>query len=370
MLKEWPSNGPPQLWSANGLGEGYSSIAISNGKLFTMGNQDDDEMVIALDLASGDKRWATRSGRAFREGQGNGPRGTPTIDGDLVYALGANGDLVCLDIETGRPKWSGNILQEFGGQNITWGICESVLIDGDKLICTPGGREATMVALNKQTGRVIWKSVVPTTPGPAYSSIIAVEVGGVRQYVNFTSAGVVGVRASDGQPMWGQKESANPTANCSSAVFADNCIFTASGYGTGGAMFRLSSSGGKTTSQLGYSTREMQNHHGGMAVVDGYLYGCDEAILTCLELKTGKIAWQSRSVGKGAITIADGRLYVRGEGGALALAEVNSQKYVETGRFDQPQRSDRSAWAHPVVADGKLFLRDMDRLLVYDVKAK
>lgn len=370
LLKQWPEGGPSRSWTAEGVGEGYSSVSVSNGKVFTMGNIGDDEMVIALDLASGKKLWATKSGRAYREGQGNGPRGTPTIDGNLVYALGANGDLVCLDAETGNRRWHLNILEEFGGNNITWGISESVLIDGDKLICTPGGRGATMVALNKATGKLVWRSQVPSSPSAAYSSAIAVDVGGVRQYVNFTSAGVVGVRATDGAAMWGQRESSNGTANCSSAVFENNSIFTASGYGTGGALFRLTSRGGQTASEVAYSTKEMKNHHGGMVALDGYLYGCDEAILTCIELRSGKIAWQNRSVGKGSLTMADGRLYVRSEQGPVALVEVNSQQYVEHGRFNQPERSSRPSWSHPVVAEGKLFLRDMDRLLTYDVKEK
>ncbi len=370
LLKQWPEDGPSASWSADGVGEGYSSVSVSEGKVFTMGNVGDDEMVIALDLASGNKLWATKSGRAYREGQGNGPRGTPTVDGDRVYALGANGDLVCLDAANGARRWHLNILSEFGGNNITWGISESVLIDGDKLICTPGGRDATMVALNKASGKLIWRSQVPSSPQAAYSSAIAIDVGGVRQYVNFTSGGVVGVRATDGAPMWGQRESSNGTANCSSAIFESNSIFTASGYGTGGALFRLASRGGQTASEVAYTTREMKNHHGGMVALDGYLYGCDESILTCIELRTGKIAWQNRAVGKGSLTMADGRLYVRSEQGPIALVEVNPQQYVEHGRFNQPRRSGRPSWSHPVVAEGKLFLRDMERLLTYDVKEK
>jgi len=370
LLKQWPEDGPQSGWSVSGIGEGYSSVSISDGKVFTMGNIGDDEMVIALDLASGDKLWSTRSGRAYREGQGNGPRGTPTVDADRVYALGANGDLVCLDTATGNRRWHLNILSEFAANNIVWGISESVLIDGERLICTPGGRDATMVALNKMTGKLMWRSQVPSSPQAAYSSAIAIEVGGVRQYVNFTHGGVVGVRASDGAPMWGQRESSNGTANCSSAIFENNSIFTASGYGTGGALFRLTSRGGQTVSEMAYSTREMKNHHGGMVALDGYLYGCDEAVLTCLELRTGKVAWQNRSVGKGSLTMADGRLYVRSEQGPIALVEVNSQQYIEHGRFQQPQRSGRPSWSHPVVAEGKLFLRDMDRLLTYQVQEK
>lgn len=368
LLRQWPQDGPSQGWTAVGIGEGYSSVSISNGKVFTMGNQDDEEKVFALDLATGNVLWSARSGRAYREGQGNGPRGTPTIDRDRVYGLGANGDLVCLDIDSGKQRWHVNILQRFGGENITWGISESVLIDGDKLICTPGGRDATMVALNKMTGEPIWRSQVPSSPRAAYSSAIAVDVGGVRQYVNFTHEGVVGVRASDGTPLWGKRESANPTANCSSPLFANNSVFTASGYNTGGALFRLASRNGQTAADTAYSTRDMQNHHGGMVLHDGHVYGCNNSILVCMNLNTGKPVWQDRSVGKGSLTMADGCLYVRGENGSIALVEATPRGYQELGRFDQPQRSGNPSWAHPVVAEGRLFLRDMNRLLTYDVK--
>lgn len=369
LLASWSRQGPSPAWMGSGLGEGYSSVAVANGKVYTMGQVRGAEMVFALDGTTGDQDWSTRSGNGRGDGTGNGPRGTPTIDGDRLYALGANGDLVCLDANSGRPIWQKNILREFGGNNITWGISESVLVDGDNVICTPGGARATMVALDKMSGRTVWTASVPGNPSAAYASPIVCEVGGVRQYVNFVSSGVVGVRARDGQVMWGQRESANGTANCSSQVFFNNTIFSASGYGTGGAMFRLASRGGTTSSQMGWQTRSMKNHHGGMVEVDGFLYGCDENILTCINLASGDIAWKSRSVGKGSVTFADGHLYVRSESGPVALVEANSEGYVEKGRFDQPQRSGRQSWAHPVVADGKLFLRDQDRLLVYNVRA-
>jgi outer membrane protein assembly factor BamB len=369
LLTSWGPQGPPPAWMATGLGDGYSSISLAHGKVYTMGSIGRDEMVIAVDASNGKQAWATRNGSTRQDGAGNGPRGTPTVDGDRVFALGANGDLSCLDAHTGQSVWRKNILSEFGGRNIQWGISESVLIDGEKLICTPGGSRGTMVALDKATGRTIWTSNVPGSPRAAYSSPIVFEVGGVRQYATFVQNGVVGIRARDGQPMWGQRESANGTANCSSPVFFNNTVFSASGYGTGGALFRLNSRGGTTSSQVGWSTRKMKNHHGGMVEIDGFLYGCDEQVLTCLNLRSGDVAWQSRSVGKGAVTFADGHLYVRSEQGPVALVEASSQSYVEKGRFDQPQRSNRQSWAHPVVADGKLFLRDQDRLLVYNVKA-
>lgn len=369
LMTSWGPQGPPPAWMATGLGQGYSSISLAHGKVYTMGSVGGDEMVIAVDARNGNRAWATRNGSTRQDGTGNGPRGTPTVDGDRVYALGANGDLSCLDAHTGQSVWRKNILSEFGGRNIQWGISESILIDGEKLICTPGGSRGTVVALNKATGSTIWTSNVPGNPSAAYSSPIVFEVGGVRQYATFVQNGVVGIRARDGQPMWGQRESANGTANCSSPVFFNDTVFSASGYGTGGALFRLQSRGGTTSSQSVWQTNKMKNHHGGMVEVDGFLYGCDEQILTCINLKTQDIAWQSRSVGKGAVTFADGHLYVRSEQGPVALVEANPRSYVEKSRFDQPQRSNRQSWAHPVVADGKLFLRDQDRLLVYNVKA-
>ena len=370
LLTSWPGQGPPQAWVARGIGEGYSAVSISNGRVYTMGNVDDEEKVLCLDLASGNRIWSATNGSPYREGQGNGPRGTPSVVDGRVYALGANGDLSCLDAQTGQPHWRKNILREFGGSNITWGISESVLVDGDKVICTPGGQRATMVALHRETGNVVWAAAVPTSPQASYSSPIAIEVGGVRQYVNYTHAGVVGVRASDGRVMWGQRESANGTANCSTPVFYEGSVFTASGYDTGGALFQLVSRGGQTVSQVAYSTREMKNHHGGMVVVNGYLYGSsDPGILKCIELRSNRVVWQNRSVGKGSVSYADGHLYVRSEQGPVALVVATPDGYEEKGRFDQPQRTGRPSWSHPVIADGKLFLRDMDNLLAYDIRA-
>tara|TARA_R110002072_G_scaffold173600_2_gene328258 strand:- start:12457 stop:14103 length:1647 start_codon:yes stop_codon:yes gene_type:complete len=370
LLSNWPDQGPPQAWTARGIGEGYSAVSISNGRVYTMGNVGPEEKVICLDLESGREIWTASNGEAYREGQGNGPRGTPSIVDGKVYSLGANGDLSCLDAQTGQPQWRKNILRDFGGSNITWGISESVLVDGDKVICTPGGQRATMVALNRNTGNVIWTAAVPTSPRASYSSPIAIEVGGVRQYVNYTHGGVVGVRASDGQVMWGHRESANNTANCSTPVFYNGNVFTASGYDTGGSLFQLQTRNGQTVSQVAYSTKEMKNHHGGMVVVDGYLYGSsDPGILKCIELRSNRVVWQNRSVGKGAVSYADGHLYVRSEQGPVALVEATPNGYEEKSRFDQPQRSGRPSWSHPVIANGKLFLRDMDNLLAYDIRS-
>ena len=371
LLKEWPEAGPKIAWRVQGLGEGYSSVSVANGFVYTMGNVGNAETVTAIKLDTGKIAWQQKTAPASRLSAGNGPRSTPTVDGDFVYSLGGNGDLSCMNAKTGKPVWQINILKEFAGDNISWGICESVLIDGDKLICTPGGKQGTLVALNKKNGKLIWKCMVPGSPQAGYSSAIIAEVGGVRQYIQFTSANVVGVRAEDGTYLWSNDASANGTANCSSPLFAQDMVFSATGYGKGGAMVELSSTGGKTDARFAYHTNKMESHHGGMALVDGHVYGSsDPGVLRCLDLKTGDVKWENRSVGKGSLTVADGHIYVRSENGPVALVELTSEEYREKGRFDQPSRSDASAWPHPVVAHGKLFLRDQDLLLVYDVKAR
>ena len=372
LLSRWNENGPGLEWTATGLGQGYSSVVISNGMAYTMGNVNEKEMIHAIDMKDGKLAWSVvNSNNIYRNGQGNGPRGTPTIDGDKLYALGGNGDLSCIDLKTHKHIWRRNILKDFGGRNIQWGISESVLIDGDKLICTPGGKLATIVALDKNKGDVIWTSRIQGNPQASYASAIAIDVGKVRQYVTFVSTGVVGVRASDGQPLWGNDQSSNNTANCSAPVYESGMLFSASGYGKGGAMLQLSSRGNQTKAAFKYKTNKMRNHHGGMVVLDGHIYGSsDPGILTCIELKTGKIKWQDRSPGKGSLVYADGYLYCRSEGGPITLVEATPNGYNETGKFNQPKRDKRPAWAHPVVAEGKLFIRDMDKLLVFDIKKK
>ena len=371
MLSNWPPSGPPLLWTARGLGEGYSTVSVAHGRIYTMGNVGNREVIHALDLKTGQSVWSVPHAAASRLSAGNGPRSTPTIDGNRLYALGGNGDLTCVDVSEGRGLWRKNILQEFQASNITWGISESVLIDGLRLICTPGGRGATFVALNKNTGELIWRSRVPGDHKASYASMIAIEVGGVRQYVGFTSQSLVGVRADDGTPLWGDKSSANGTAICPTPIFFRDHVFSASGYGTGGTLLQLQASRGRVSARSVFSTKDMKNHHGGMVVIDGYLYGSnDPGILTCLDLRSGKVAWQDRSVGKGSIVYADGHIYLRSENGPVALAEATSSGYREKGRFEQPDRSGAHSWPHPVVADGKLFLRDQDILLCYDIRAQ
>jgi outer membrane protein assembly factor BamB len=370
LQQEWPKGGPKEAWRVAGMGDGFSTPSIAAGRVFLMGNVDRQECVLALSEKDGELLWSTPIGEASEAGGFRGPRSTPTVDGNRLYALGARGELVCLEVKDGKSVWSKNLRKDFGGSVGGWGYCESVLIDGDKLICTPGGKTA-LVALKKKNGDVIWKATVPGNDHADYSSAIVAEIRGVKQYVQFMGGGVVSVAATDGKFLWRYDNPHNGTANCSTPLFQDDCVFAASSYGTGGGLARITASNGKFSAKEVYFTRKMKNHHGGMVLVDGYLYGSDEGQLTCIEFKTGKVMWQDGGPGKGAIVYADRRLFYRNESnGRVFLVEANPIKYVEHGRLDQPNRSGHSAWPHPVIANGKLYLHDQDLLLCYDVKAK
>jgi len=367
LLKSWPSSGPKLLWTAPGVGEGFSTVAVADGKIFTMGNVGASQSIMALDLQTGKGLWQVAIGKSYSEGNGNGPRGTPTVDGEFVYGLSATGDLACLETSAGNVVWNRNVFQDYEGGVPGWGVCESVLIDGDKVLCTPGGKKGTVVALDKRTGKEIWTCIVPGDSA-GYASIVPIEVGGVKQYVQFTHGATIGVRAKDGKLLWQDNGGANGTANCSSIGFFKDMVFSSSGYGHGAAMVKLTSKNDETAATQVYATKSMKSHHGGFVVLDGYVYGSDEGVFTCLDIKTGKPKWQDRAPGKGSVIFADGMLIVRNEGGPITLVQASPAKYTELGKFDQPERSGKSAWAYPVVAQGKLFLRDMDKLFCYDLK--
>jgi outer membrane protein assembly factor BamB len=369
LLQDWPKEGPDLAWKIKGLGDGYSTPTIAAGRIFSMGNRDKTEYVMALAEDDGKELWAVKVGAVRSDGGGYaGPRCSPTVDGDFVYALGLNGDLLCLKVADGAEVWRKDLRKDFKGAPGGWGYSESPLIDGDKLLVTPGGKEATLVALDKKTGETTWKGVVPEGDGAAYASIIAVEVDGKRQYIQFLHGGVVGLSA-DGKFLWRYNAPANGTANCSTALFKDDCVFAASNYGTGGGLARISRDGDKFKAEEVFFTKKMCNHHGGMVLRDGFVYGSDEGELCCLNFKSGDVAWEHRA-GKGSVACADGRLYYRDEGGPVVLVEVNHEKYVEHGRFSPPDKSDKPQWSHPVVANGKLYIRDQDTLFCYDVKKR
>ncbi len=367
LLKQWPASGPQQVWAISNLGEGFGSLAVKGDRIYVQGTKGSASAVFCLNLANGATVWTTALGPRLEEGRGNGPRSTPTVDGDRLYALTENGDLACLNVRDGSSVWRKNILKEFGGSNLRWLISESPLLDGDRVIVSPGGSGAGIVALDKMSGKEVWRSK-ELSDDAGYSSCIAADVSGVRTIMNFTSRAAVGVRASDGKLMWSQSSPANGTANCATPIFQDNKVFFTSGYGTGGALFGLNTQNGAVSAKELYFTKDIQNHHGGVVLVNGYIYGFSTA-LTCIEFATGKKMWVNRSVGKGSLTYADGMLYLFSERNVVGLAEANPNAYVEKGRFSIPDQG-RESWAYPVVIGGKLYIRNQGTLTAYDVKAR
>jgi len=363
LLKSWPANGPTLLWKAKGAGNGYSSFAVANGKLYTMGLRGDREFIVAFDVTTGKELWATQHGSAFRNDRGDGPRGTPTVDGDRLYALGGNGDLSSLDVRTGKVLWSKNVLKEFGGSNTRWGISESPLVIGDKVLVNAGGPNASIVALKKSDGSVIWKS---QSDEAGYSSAIPLNVNGSTQVVFFTGARALGLDLKDGKLLWDYTRPSNNVANVATPIARANRVFVSSDYGTGGGVVEIKAD---NKAQEIYFTKEMRNHHSSSVLVGDYLYGFSSAILTAMKFDTGEIAWRDRSIGKGSLIYADGRLYCFSENGVVGLVEASPAGYKEVGRFRIPQDS-LPTWTHPVVSGGRLFLRDQDTIYAFDVKEK
>jgi len=365
LLREWPASGPPRVWSTANLGAGFGSVAVSGDRVLVQGMQKTQSVVTALNRADGKVLWARPIGRAADNYMGSGPRGTPTVDGDRLYVLTENGDLACLRVQDGSVVWQRNILQDFGGRNIGWLISESPLVDGTHVIVTPGGRGAGMAALDKMTGKTVW-TAKDLSDQAGYASPIVADVQGVRTIMTLTSEGGVGVRASDGKLMWHYPRVANGTANITTPIYHDNKVFYSSDYGTGGALLSLRAEGGEVRAQEAYFTRDMQNHHGGIVLVNGYLYGFNNSILTCLEFATGKVLWRHRSVGKGSLAYADGHLYLLSENNVVGLAEATPGGYREKGRFTIADQGWPS-WAHPVVSGGRLYIRNQGILTAYHI---
>ena len=366
LLKSWPAGGPPLLWKTGGLGEGYASFSVAGGRLYTMGQRGDQSFVLALDANTGKKLWEAPVGGAFRERRGHGPRATPTIDGNRLYAQSADGGLACLDAATGKRIWGFNVVEKFGGQVIHWGISESPLVDGERLIVNPGANGASIVALNKKDGSMIWKS---QSDEAGYSSAIVFDAGKVRHLVAFTGEAAVGLSATNGELLWRYDRVSNRTANIATPIHRNGHVFLSSDYGTGGALLKLSPAGSGVKMDEVYFSREMKNHYSSSVLVGDYLYGFSSAILTAMKFLTGEVAWRDRSVGKGSVIYAEGNLYCQGEDGVIGLVEATPEAYREKSRFQIP-RGAFPMWTLPVIANGRLYIRDQDTLYSYDIKAR
>lgn len=365
LLKSWPQGGPKLAWQVSGAGEGYSSFSVAAAKLYTMGARGGTEYVMAFDEATGKKLWEVAHGNRFSNDRGDGPRGTPTIDGAQMYAYGASGDLAAMDAATGKVIWKINVLKQFGGSNITWGLSESPLVLRDRVIVNAGGPGASIVAVSRKDGSVLWRS---ETDPAGYSSGILHEVGGIPQAVFFTGRRALGVDTRDGRLLWSYDRVSNRTANIATPIARGNKVFVSSDYGTGAALLELTPSGKGIDAREVYFTREMRNHHASSVLIGEHLYGFSGAILTAMNFGSGEVAWRDRSVGKGSIIFADERLYLFSENGVVGLAEANPTAYREHGRF-QIRTGSLPTWSHPVVANGKLFIRDQDTIYAYNVRA-
>jgi len=377
LLKSWPEEGPPLLWKASGLGGGFSSVAIAGGRIYTLGDQDGCTMH-CLKLEDGSNVWSTKIGSG-------GANCTPTVDGEYIYAVSKDGDLACLKTADGELVWSKNYREDFGSKETPgWGYSESPLVDGDRLICTPGSDSALLAALDKKTGKVIWKTDAAGKlgdrghGGAGYSSVVISNAAKVKQYVTLVGRGVVGVDAATGKLLWGYNNVANGTANIPTPIVAGDFVFCSSGYGDGGtALLKINKKGKELQGEEVYfhKANEMQNHHGGMIRVGAYVYmghGHNNGFPLCVHVPTGKIAWKpGRGPGSdsAAIAYADGHLYFRYQDGTMALIEADPKEYKLKGQFKIATHNGES-WPHPVIAGGKLYLRDQNDLLCYDVRAK
>lgn len=378
LLKEWPKDGPKLLWQTEDVGAGYGAVAIAGDRVYLIANKGDAESVTALNVKDGKAAWSTPLGKVGKPNQVPkypAARSTPTVDVDHLYALGSDGDLACFEAGSGKLVWHKNLLKDFGGNSGTWAYSESPLVDGDNVVVTPGGKDATLVALNKKTGETVWKATVPGGDPAGYASIVKMDAAGAKQYVQFLGKGVVGVDAKTGKFLWRWDETGKGPANMPTPVVADGYVYTGSAR-FGGGMVKVVSAGGDIKPEKVYMERDTPFTLGGQVLVDGHLYGTNSTALVCIEFTTGKVKWTEKSVAPASVMFADGRLYIHEEkSGQMVLGEVNADKFVEKGRFTPPGRPKQlnrgeSAWAYPAVADGKLYVRENGVVWCYDVKGQ
>jgi outer membrane protein assembly factor BamB len=377
LLKEWPKDGPKLVWQVKDLGAGYSTPSVVGDQVFVLSNEGlENESVQARSVKDGKQLWAVRLGKVGEPKQQPAypaARSTPTIDGDLLYAIGSDGDLVCLAKADGKERWRKSLRTDFGGQPGRWAYSESPLIDGDVLVCTPGGKDATIVALNKKNGEVIWKSAVPNADAAAYASATIVNAAGTKQYVQFLPKSLVGVDAKSGKFLWAYGKTAEKSAaNIPTPVSSGDFVYSATGQG-GAGLVKIAKNGDEFAAEEIYFDRKLPNQIGGVVLLGENLYGTTGTGLECVDFKTGAIKWQDRSIGAGSICLADGQLYLHSEtSGEVALVEASPAGYKEKGRFtprEQPERKGK-AWAYPVVANGRFYVRDTGTIWCYDVKGK
>jgi outer membrane protein assembly factor BamB len=379
VIKNWESSRPKLLWMGEGLGSGYAAPAVVGGKIYTTGDLKDGQGVVAMDAKDGKVLWATEVTGGIPRHSYSGSRCTPTVVGDHLWVTTSGGMVACLKTD-GTLVWKRDFGKDWDGRMMSgWGYSESVLVDGDAVICTPGGPDAMMVALDKMSGKEIWRCKVPSfgkngRAGAGYGSAVISMAAGVKQYVQMTGPGVIGVRASDGKFLWGYDKAANRTANISMPVIAGDHVLSSSAYGAGTGLVKLVKDGDGVKAEEVYfiKANDLQNHHGGMVLVDGYVY-CGHkqngGEPVCIDIKTGKSMWGDiKALGKGsaAPVYVDGHLIFRYQDGLVALIEANPKEFRVKGTF-KPAHQERESWAHPVVSGGKLYLREQDKMMCYEL---
>lgn len=371
IVASFPEGGPKKLWMFENAGKGYSSFSLAGDRLFTMGSRDDIEHVICLDRKSGKELWAAPLGPVYTNRWGDGPRSTPTVDGDSVYALTGRGVLGCVSAADGKVRWKVDLVKDHGGELQGWGYTESVLVDGDRVVCTPGGKKGTMLALNKKDGKPLWQSK-DLDENAQYSSPILIQFQNQPQYVQRTMQSVFGISPADGKLLW-KTSYPGRVAVIPTPIHADGIVYVTAGYGCGCKAVKL---GGEDPETL-YQEDVITNHHGGVILVDGHIYGhSDKGGWSCQDLKSGKVLWQDKGTGKGTCVYVAGKLVTLAEDdGTVALIDASTSGYKEHGKFKlEPQSQIRSKdgriWTHPVVLDGRLYLRDQDLIYCYDVSGK
>jgi outer membrane protein assembly factor BamB len=392
LLQKWPEGGPKLVYKTEKIGTGFGSPAVVGGQLFILGTLNidptekkdgDQEALFCLEADTGKELWHTPIGAVKNLDRGSGPRSTPTVDGDMIYVLDPHGELHCFSKSGGKAVWSKNMNKDFGGGKPGWGYSESILIDGDNLICTPGGGKGTVAALDKKTGKALWQSE-DIKDGAGYSSVIIAEVGGIKQYIQQSMKGTFGIRASDGKLLWNVPDSKYRTAVIPTPIFYKDHVFVSSGYGAGCKLIKLAKKDDGIKAETVYESKVITNHHGGIVRVGEYLYSFSDSNgqWVCLNfLKSGSAEgpspeWISRKLGKGSISYADGHLYCYAERNCeCVMIKADSSDWKEAGRFTVPEKSKlrpggSGVWAHPVIANGKLYLREYEWLFCYDISAK
>lgn len=376
LLKEWPENGPKLLWELDSVGSGYTTPSVVGDRIYLIGNEgNDNEFVQALNVKDGTKIWSTQIGKVGNPDQRPpypGARSTPTVVGDALYVLGSDGDLACLETAGGKIRWQHNVRKKFGGEPGVWAYSESPLVDGDVVVCAPGGSQATVLAVDKNSGEVVWKSAIPEGDSAGYASAIAIEINGVKQYVEFLSKGLVGVDAKTGKFLWRYERTAEGSpANIPTPIADANYVYSAASRSGGGLVKLVVDNDTVEVEQVYFSTN-LPTGIGGAIKIGDYLYGSTRQGLVCADFVTGDVKWKDRSIGASSLLFAEGLLYLYGDNGQVALVGANPESYREKGRFTPPNQPDRGrskAWAYPVLANGRLYLRDLGRLWCYDVRA-